>query len=111
MFYGINAREEMPVNPRDHTNAREMGKSRCPAHRAGHLDSKEVSITLARLDPAYKAGLTACILLSDSEMREAIIYGGSISGKSTLMPPFEKTLTTREINDLVRYLRKLCSCI
>ncbi len=44
-----------------------------PAHRAGHLDSKEVSITLARLDPAYKAGLTACILLSDSEMREGII--------------------------------------
>ncbi|MEE8185962.1 MAG: hypothetical protein V3T96_06180 [Thermodesulfobacteriota bacterium] len=38
-------------------------KSRYPVHRAGYLDSKEVSITLARLDPAYKAGLKACILL------------------------------------------------
>jgi hypothetical protein len=39
-------------------------KSRYPAHRTGHLDSKEASITLAHLDPAYKAGLTARILLA-----------------------------------------------
>jgi hypothetical protein len=38
-------------------------ESRYPAHRAGYLDSKEVSITLARLEPAYKTGLTACILV------------------------------------------------
>jgi rod shape-determining protein MreD len=33
-----------------------------PAMWAVHLDSKEVSITLARLDPTYKVGLTVCIL-------------------------------------------------
>jgi hypothetical protein len=44
-------------------------------------------------------------------MREGIICGGSISGKSTLMPPLEKRLTAREINDLVGYLRKLCGFI
>ncbi|MEE8184889.1 MAG: hypothetical protein V3T96_00630 [Thermodesulfobacteriota bacterium] len=37
-----------------------------PRPQGGHLDSKEVSIILARLDPAYKAGLTACILLIPS---------------------------------------------
>ncbi|MEE8185696.1 MAG: hypothetical protein V3T96_04815 [Thermodesulfobacteriota bacterium] len=36
-----------------------------PAHRARHLDSKEVSIILALLDPTYKAGLKACILLKE----------------------------------------------
>jgi hypothetical protein len=45
----------------------------------GHLDSKEVSIALARLDPAYKAGLTACILLKLKTLKSLKIEKALVS--------------------------------
>ncbi len=48
--------------------------------------------------------------LSDEDMRLAIKDGGKAVSKSALMPPFGKTLTDKEIEDLVKYLRKLCNC-
>jgi len=40
----------------------------------------------------------------------AIAEGGDAVQKSELMPAWEKTLSTGEIDDLVLYLRKLCKC-
>ncbi len=71
---GINNREEMPVTPRDHTSADEMGK------------------------------------LTDEEILSVIKEGGAATSKSTLMPPFMKTLTGDEITGLKDYLRELCKC-
>jgi cytochrome c oxidase cbb3-type subunit 3 len=48
--------------------------------------------------------------LSDTEVRLAIAEGGDAVQKSELMPAWEKTLSTQEIDDLVLYLRKLCKC-
>ncbi|MFQ5735366.1 MAG: c-type cytochrome [Thermodesulfobacteriota bacterium] len=48
--------------------------------------------------------------LTDAEIIGAITGGGAATSKSTLMPPFGKTLTKREIKDLKDYLRKLCKC-
>ena len=48
--------------------------------------------------------------LSDEELRLAISDGGDAVQKSELMPPWGKTLTPAEIDDLVRYLRALCRC-
>ena len=48
--------------------------------------------------------------LSDAEIRLAISEGGDAVQKSELMPAWEKTLSAREIDDLVLYLRKLCKC-
>ena len=48
--------------------------------------------------------------LSDEELRLAISEGGDAVQKSELMPPWGKTLTPAEIDDLVRYLRALCRC-
>ncbi len=36
--------------------------------------------------------------------------GGGAVSKSTIMPPFGKTLTEAEIKDLTAHLRKLCKC-
>ncbi len=48
--------------------------------------------------------------LSDAVIRLAIAEGGDAVQKSELMPAWEKTLSAREIDDLVLYLRKLCKC-
>ena len=48
--------------------------------------------------------------LSDEEIRLAISGGGDAVQKSELMPPWGKTLTAAEIDDLVLYLRALCKC-
>ncbi len=49
-------------------------------------------------------------ILTDSEIILAIKYGGTATAKSTLMPPFVKTLTTEEIVELTDYIRMLCRC-
>jgi len=48
--------------------------------------------------------------LTDAEIIDVIREGGSATSKSTLMPPFGKTLTEKEIRDLKDYLRQLCRC-
>ncbi len=48
--------------------------------------------------------------LSDGDLRLAIAEGGDAVQKSELMPGWGKTLSAREIDDLVLYLRALCKC-
>ena len=48
--------------------------------------------------------------LSDEEIISVIKEGGAATSKSTLMPPFMKTLTEEEIVRLKDYLRELCKC-
>lgn len=71
---GPNATREMPVSPRDHTSAVEMGK------------------------------------LTDADIINAITEGGPATSKSSLMPPYGKTLSKAEIAGLKDYLRRLCNC-
>jgi len=48
--------------------------------------------------------------LTDSDIIDVLHDGGSATSKSTLMPPFKKTLSDKEIEDLKDYLRTLCRC-
>lgn len=48
--------------------------------------------------------------LTDTDIESAISGGGAAVSKSTIMPPWGKTLTEAEIKDLTAYLRKLCKC-
>ena len=48
--------------------------------------------------------------LSDREIVDAIKLGGAATNISRMMPPFEYTLTEKEITALKDYLRKLCKC-
>lgn len=48
--------------------------------------------------------------LSDTDIENAIKDGGPANSKSPLMPPWGKTMTSDEIKDMVKYLRKLCNC-
>jgi len=47
---------------------------------------------------------------SDTVLLRAIKGGGLAISKSPLMPPWEDTLSNREIRDLVKYIRQLCKC-
>ncbi len=48
--------------------------------------------------------------LNDENLRLGISEGGDALSKSGLMPPWGKTLSEGEIDELVVYLRKLCKC-
>ncbi len=48
--------------------------------------------------------------LTDEDISYVIKDGGIATSKSTLMPPFGKTLTDAEVTELVSYIRKLCNC-
>ncbi|MBI5286862.1 MAG: cytochrome c [Deltaproteobacteria bacterium] len=71
---GPNATKEMPVNPRNHTDAKEMEK------------------------------------LTVADVENVIRDGGAATSKSTIMPPWGKTLTDEEVKEIVAYLGKLCNC-
>lgn len=48
--------------------------------------------------------------LSDADIKNVIMDGGPSASKSALMPPWGKTLTDAEADQLVAYLRELCNC-
>lgn len=48
--------------------------------------------------------------LTDADIKNVILDGGPSASKSELMPPWGKTLTDTEVDELVKYLRQLCSC-
>jgi len=48
--------------------------------------------------------------LTDEDIIDVLRGGGSVTSKSPLMPPFKKTLSDKEIEDLKDYLRALCKC-
>lgn len=48
--------------------------------------------------------------LSDADIRNVIMDGGPVADKSPMMPPWSKTLTKAEVDELVKHLRKICKC-
>ncbi|MBI3353350.1 MAG: cytochrome c [Nitrospirae bacterium] len=48
--------------------------------------------------------------LSTSDVENVIRDGGAATSKSTMMPPWGKSMTEAEIKELVAYLSKLCNC-
>ena len=48
--------------------------------------------------------------LTDADLKNVILDGGPSVSKSPMMPPWSKTLTDVEIDDLVKKLRDLCQC-
>ena len=43
----------------------------------------------------------------DQSLRKIIALGGSAVGKSAMMPPYGKSLTPGEIDDLIAYMRAI----
>ncbi|MBC8269404.1 MAG: cytochrome c [Rhodospirillaceae bacterium] len=48
--------------------------------------------------------------LTDADLRNVIHEGGPIASKSEMMPPWGKTLSDEDIDNLVIKLRALCQC-
>ncbi|GBD96813.1 MAG TPA: cytochrome c [Nitrospirae bacterium] len=60
--------------------------------------------------PANHTNIELMNRRTDKELYDAISRGGRFVGKSTLMPPWGETLNKPQIESLVLYLRKLCTC-
>ncbi len=48
--------------------------------------------------------------LSDADLKNVILDGGPAVSKSPLMPPWGKTLTEKQVDGLIKHLRKFCNC-
>ena len=62
---------------------------------AYNLDPKPRDLS----DPVFQKGKT------DEQLADAVRRGGTGVGLSALMPPFGRTLSPRQIDDVVRFLR------
>ncbi len=62
------------------------------------------------VSPRDHTDATGMAKLPDVDIINVIKGGGKATGKSSMMPPFGKTLTEKEITDLKDHLRKLCKC-
>lgn len=49
--------------------------------------------------------------LSDADLKNVILDGGPSVSKSPMMPPWGKTLTVEQVDELIKHLRTLCNCI
>ncbi len=74
-------------------------------------DGKGVNATPDQpVNPRNHTDTAEMAKLSVSDVENVIRDGGAASSKSTMMPPFDKTMTSEEIKELVPYLSKLCNC-
>ena len=48
--------------------------------------------------------------LSDADIKNVIMDGGPALSKSSMMPPWSKTLSEEEVDALIVHLRQLCAC-
>jgi mono/diheme cytochrome c family protein len=62
------------------------------------------------VDPRDHTSAYEMSKLTDEDLINVIRDGGVATSKSTLMPPFKKTLSRSEILELKEYIRKLCRC-
>ncbi len=61
-------------------------------------------------DPRNFTKAEEMVKLKDSDIRNVILDGGPAVSKSALMPPWSKTLTSEEVDGLVKILRGFCKC-
>jgi cytochrome c oxidase cbb3-type subunit 3 len=47
---------------------------------------------------------------TDADIKNVIMDGGPAVSKSQMMPPWSKTLSEAQVDELVRYLRRPCAC-
>lgn len=62
------------------------------------------------VSPRNHTSATEMAKLTDQDIVNVIKGGGAATSKSTMMPPFGKTLTEEEVVALKDYLRHLCKC-
>lgn len=62
------------------------------------------------VSPRDHTNATEMKKLTDEDIINVIKGGGAATSKSTMMPPFGKTLDEKEIVELKNHLRKLCKC-
>jgi cytochrome c oxidase cbb3-type subunit 3 len=73
-------------------------------------NGKGINIRDMSVQPRDHTDAKAMSSRSDQDLAKVIKEGGIAINKSVLMPPWGDVLSDEEVDDLVRYLRKLCNC-
>ena len=73
-------------------------------------NGKGVNIRDMSVQPRDHTDAKAMAARSDQDLAKVIKEGGIAINKSVLMPPWGDVFSDEEVDDLVRYLRKLCNC-
>jgi len=97
---GVSQAESGPDNYRTY----------CMQCHGMHANGLGVNTRDMTVGPLEHSSATMMAKRSDSLLFKAIKEGGLSVNRSALMPPWGDTFTDDEINDLVKYLRKLCKC-
>jgi cytochrome c oxidase cbb3-type subunit III len=63
-----------------------------------------------RINPRDHTDASYMSTRTDQQLEDVIKGGGVSISKSSIMPPWQSTLTDKEIKSVVLYLRKLCNC-
>ena len=81
-----------------------------PCHGTGGRGDGINATKTQPVSPRDHTNKTQMQKLTDSDIINVIRRGGGSVGRSTLMPPFAKTLSEREVLELKELLRTLCKC-
>jgi len=98
------------AKPPDAKNGGRIYKAGCIACHGAEGKGADKALTVFTRPDTFP-DWTACDQTTpevDSAYKAVIVHGGPFYGFSQIMPAFGQTLTDRQINDLVAYLRSFC---
>ena len=107
LVFILNFRKVMPDFPKGEENFRFYCAQCHGLDGKGHGPN---SLRHLPVDPRDLTDAVAMGKLSDDEILEVIRFGGLPPARSTVMPPFNKTIQEIEILYLKDYIRELCDC-
>ena len=90
--------------------AEDIYKTYCTQCHGIQGNGKGINIRDMSVQPRDHTDAKAMAARSDQDLAKVIKEGGIAINKSVLMPPWGDVFSDEEVDDLVRYLRKLCNC-
>jgi cytochrome c oxidase cbb3-type subunit 3 len=85
-------------------------KTYCTQCHGSQGNGKGINVRDMSVQPRDHTDAKAMSARSDQDLATVIKEGGLAINKSVLMPPWGEVFSDDEVDDLVRYLRKLCNC-
>ncbi len=99
-----------PTAPADTTHGKKIYFEYCKFCHGNHGKGDGPSGKALPVNPANFTDKDFMTLEPDEELFNAISGGASAVGESPFMPAFGYVLKTRDIQDVLAYLRTLCRC-
>lgn len=107
LFAGLSG-TTLPSMAADAEQGRMLYRNNCTQCHGLQGTGKGINAPHLEVAPRNHTDYDEMIARTDEELFKAISEGGQSVNKSVLMPNWGKTLSAREIESLIAYLRVLC---